>query len=146
MVITIIGLGLIGGSLARDLRANGFASRLIGVDANAEHCRIALEDGLVDEIGELENACKVADIVVLSIPVNALQKLIVQVLYAIEAHAVVVDMGSTKKEIAQCINGHPMRRRAVLAHPMAGTEYSGPKAAVSNLFHQKAAIICDADK
>ncbi|MEO0470524.1 MAG: prephenate dehydrogenase [Bacteroidota bacterium] len=145
MVITIVGLGLIGGSLAKDLRANGFASRLIGVDANAEHGRIAMEEGLVDEIRELEKACKVSDIVVLAVPVNALQKLIAQVLYTIESHAVVVDMGSTKKEIAQQINGHPMRRRAVLAHPMAGTEYSGPQAAVANLFHQKAAIICDAD-
>jgi prephenate dehydrogenase len=143
MTITIIGLGLIGGSLALDLRTNGFASHLIGVDNNEAHCRIALEDGLVDEIASLERACMQADIVVLAVPVNAILKLLPKVLDLVSADAVVIDMGSTKGEISQRIANHPQRNRAVLAHPMAGTEYSGPKAAVSNLFHGKAAILCE---
>ncbi|MEM6344005.1 MAG: prephenate dehydrogenase [Bacteroidota bacterium] len=143
MKITIIGLGLIGGSLALDLRANGFAHHLIGVDNNEDHCRIALEEGLVDEILELEFACKRADIVVLAIPVNAIMKLLPQVLNLVDEQTVVIDMGSTKGEIASAIYEHPLRARVVLAHPMAGTEYSGPLAAVSNLFQHKAAILCD---
>lgn len=143
MKITIIGLGLIGGSLALDLRANGFARHLIGVDNNGEHCRIALEEGLVDEIADLEAGCRSADIVVLAVPVNAIMKVLPIILTHINPNAVVIDMGSTKGEIGRSIEDHPLRARTVLAHPMAGTEYSGPLAAVSNLFQHKAAILCD---
>lgn len=143
MVITIIGLGLIGGSLAKDLRANGLASHLIGVDANPEHTRVALEIGLVDEILELEAGCRMADIVALAVPVNAILKLFPQVLDYVRPTSLVVDMGSTKAEIAEVIRTHPKRSRAVIAHPMAGTEFSGPTAAKNNLFQGKAAIICD---
>lgn len=146
MTIGIIGLGLIGGSLALDLRANGFASELIGADNNAEHCRIALAEGLIDEVHSTEEVCRKADIVVLAIPVNAILKVISSTLNWIRKEAVVVDMGSTKGEIAQKIADHPLRHRVVLAHPMAGTEYSGPKAAVSNLFQHKAAILCETEK
>lgn len=146
MTIGIIGLGLIGGSLALDLRANGFASHLIGVDNKAEHCRIALEEELVDEITDLETASKRADILILAIPVNAILQLMPQVMDLIHPEAVVVDMGSTKGEIALRIADHPRRNRAVLAHPMAGTEYSGPKAAVPNLFQHKAAILCQTQR
>lgn len=145
MTISIIGLGLIGGSLALDLRANGFASHLIGVDSNPEHARIALDSGMVDEICPLEEACIVSDIAVLAIPVGAVLTLMPRALSLISSEGVLVDMGSTKAEIAAAIARHPQRGRAVIAHPMAGTEYSGPQAAVSNLFHGKAAIICDAD-
>lgn len=143
MNITIIGLGLIGGSLALDLRANGFASHLIGVDANTKHTRIALENGLVDEIMDLAEACQEAEIVVLAVPVNAIIKLMPLVLEYIGEHTVVIDMGSTKAEIAEAVALHEKRSQVVMAHPMAGTEFSGPKAAVSNLFQRKAAIICD---
>ncbi|MEM7371333.1 MAG: prephenate dehydrogenase [Bacteroidota bacterium] len=146
MVISIVGIGLIGGSLALDLRANGFASKLIGVDQHPEHCKTALDLGLVDEILPLEDACKNADLVVLAIPVGAIISLFPRVLSLIPSRGVVVDMGSTKGEISSCIAEHPWRRRAVIAHPMAGTEYSGPKAAVPHLFHGKAAIICEAEK
>ncbi len=143
MVITIIGLGLIGGSLALDLRANGFASRLIGVDQSEEHCEIALKNQLVDEILTLEKACWESDMILLAIPVSAIAGCFPEILTAIPQNCVVIDMGSTKKEIAELLANHPRRGRAVLAHPMAGTEYSGPQAAVKNLFHGKAAIICD---
>lgn len=145
MTIAIVGLGLIGGSLALDLRANGFATHLIGVDAHPEHCRLALLDGLVDEVASLEEACTVADLVVLAVPVNAVLRLFPQVLDYLGPEAVAVDMGSTKARIAESIAGHPRRERAVIAHPMAGTEFSGPRAAVNNLFQGKAAIICDAE-
>lgn len=143
MNITIIGLGLIGGSLALDLRANGFANHLMGVDANEAHARIALEDGLVDEIKDLASGCRDANIVVLAVPVNAIIHLLPKVLKHVSNDTLVIDMGSTKAEIAEAIKDHPQRAQIVMAHPMAGTEYSGPKAAVSNLFQRKAAIICD---
>lgn len=143
MTITIIGLGLIGGSLALDLRANGFASELIGVDAQPEHVHIALEEGLVDEVAELAEACARADVVVLAVPVNAILKLIPEVLLYVRPDATVIDMGSTKGEIARQIASLPRREQIVIAHPMAGTEFSGPRAALSNLFHGKAAIICN---
>ncbi|MDW3648165.1 MAG: prephenate dehydrogenase [Bacteroidia bacterium] len=143
MIVSIIGLGLIGGSLALDLRSNGFASRLIGVDLKREHQEQAMELGLVDEIMEWEEACKVADILILTVPVSAILKQLPKALDLVREDALVMDMGSTKSEIKQSISGHPKRKRAVLAHPMAGTEYSGPKAAIHNLFHRKVAIICD---
>lgn len=146
MVISIVGIGLIGGSLALDLRANGFATKIIGVDQHPDHGRIALEKGLVDEMMGIEEACKMSDVVVLAIPVGAIIELFPKILSLIPSRGVVVDMGSTKAEISQCIADHPWRRRAVIAHPMAGTEYSGPNAAVPNLFHGKAAIICEAEK
>ena len=143
MQISIIGLGLIGGSLALDLRANGFASYLRGVDARQDHAETALQLGLIDEINDLETACRESDIVILAVPVNALIALFPKVLDYISPDATVIDMGSTKEEIARVIATHPKRERAVLAHPMAGTEYSGPKAAINHLFHNKAAIICN---
>ena len=146
MTITIVGLGLIGGSLALDLRANGFASKLIGVDQSPAHQQIALEKGLVDAFCPLEAACKIADIVIIAVPVSHILDLFPLALDYIQDHAVVIDMGSTKKEIQACIADHPRRKRAVLGHPMAGTEYSGPTAAIPHLFHSKAAIICDTEK
>ncbi len=143
MTITIVGIGLIGGSLALDLQANGFADRILGVDENPIHAEQAVSLGLVHEMVPLAVGCQQADLVVLAIPVNAILATIPQVLDLIQPQGVVVDMGSTKGEIARIIDSHPRRQRAVLAHPMAGTEYSGPKAAINHLFHNKAAILCN---
>jgi prephenate dehydrogenase len=146
MTIAIIGLGLIGGSLALDLRANGFAEHILGVDNNPGHQQKALSLGLVDEVVSLQEACQEAELLVLAIPVNALLKLLPEVLDLISDEQVVTDMGSTKSLILDQVGSHPRRGRYVAAHPMAGTEFSGPEAAVSHLFHQKAAIICNAEE
>lgn len=146
MTICIIGLGLIGGSLALDLRANGFARHLIGVDANPLHGSIALQEGIVDEVLSLEEATKRADLIILAIPVNAIIDQLPAVLDVIDDDTIVIDMGSTKVKIAESINNHPRRKQVVLAHPMAGTEYSGPKAAFEGLFLKKVAIICEKEK
>ncbi|MEM6633253.1 MAG: prephenate dehydrogenase [Bacteroidota bacterium] len=143
MVVTVVGLGLIGGSLALDLRANGFANSLIGVDQSAQHCQQALDRNLVDKVLPLEQACWESDIILLAIPVGAIVDVLPQVLTRISKQCVVMDMGSTKEEISRLLKGHSRRGRCVLAHPMAGTEYSGPMAAVKNLFQGNAAIICD---
>ena len=146
MNVAIVGIGLIGGSMARDLRANGFASHIIGVDLNPQHQEQALALGLVDEICELEMAVKMADLILLAIPVNAISDLLPPILNGIHISTTVVDMGSTKAELAEKLKDHPMRRRLVLAHPMAGTEYSGPTAAIHRLFQDKAAIICNQEE
>lgn len=142
MIVSIIGLGLIGGSLALDLKSNGFASKILGCDKNPDHQHQALELKLVDKVVPLEAACSEADIVILAVPVSTILDLLPKVLDLIQDHAMVMDMGSTKSEIQERISTHPKRNRAVLAHPMAGTEYSGPKAAIHNLFHRKVALIC----
>lgn len=144
MTITVVGIGLIGGSLMIDLRKRGFASHIIGVDANIRHRNIAELTGLVDETDTLENAVDKSDLIVLATPVNAICKLIPQVLDRIAGTTkVVTDMGSTKAGIARAAENHPGRGRYVALHPMAGTEYSGPLAAIGKLFDYKAAIICD---
>lgn len=142
MIISIIGLGLIGGSLALDLRSNGFATRIIGSDANPKHQKQALDLQLVDEVMDWEDACQEGDLIILAVPVSAILDLLPKTLDLIKTDAVVMDMGSTKSEIQEKIAQHPKRNRAVLAHPMAGTEYSGPEAAIHNLFHRKVALIC----
>lgn len=146
MRTAVIGLGLIGGSMAIDLRRAGAASALIGVDKSKTNCKRALERGLVDEIGDLEEAVAGADLVITAIPVNAIKSVVLQVLDHISDGAVVIDTGSTKSGICKAIAHHPRRSQFVAAHPLAGTENSGPDAAFSGLFAQKTNIICDKEK
>lgn len=118
------------------------SDRIVGVDSNTEHCRQALELGLVDEILPLEKAIAQSDVIILAVPVGALASLLPQVLDQVEAQ-VVIDMGSTKSMLANLVQNHPKRGRFVAAHPMWGTEYSGPAAALDNAFENKAVILCD---
>lgn len=144
MTITIVGIGLIGGSLAVDLRKRKFASKIIGVDSSIRHQNIAQLTGLVDEIDTLENAVDKSELIILSTPVSTNSKLINIILDRIKGTSkVVTDMGSTKLGISLACKEHPARGRFVAAHPMAGTEYSGPLAAIGKLFDYKNVIICD---
>ena len=144
MTTAIIGIGLIGGSLATDLRKRGFATRIIGVDSNVQHRNIAMLCGLVDETDTLENAVDKSDLIILCTPVDTNCVMLPSILDMIAGtNKVVTDMGSTKASIAEVSKGHPARGRYVAAHPMAGTEYSGPLAAHSRLFDYKMSIICD---
>jgi prephenate dehydrogenase len=144
MTIAVVGIGLIGGSLMVDLRKRGFAKKIIGVDSNVRHQNIALLTGLVDEIDTLDNAVKKSDFIILSAPVNTNCALLPKILDKIAGTSkVVTDMGSTKVSIAKASKDHPGRGRYVAVHPMAGTEYSGPLAAIGKLFDYKPAIICD---
>lgn len=142
--LAVVGLGLIGGSMAIDLKRRGFAGHVIGVDRDKLHAATALRIGLVDEIAELEDALARAEVVLLAVPVDATLELLPSLLDRIGGHQVVTDVASTKTSIVQHVRRHPNRRRYVPSHPMAGTEYSGPWAAFSGLFDSKAAIICDA--
>lgn len=142
MTITIIGLGLIGGSIGLELKTKRFADRIIGVDKNPEHCRIALERGLVDEVHKLVYAIQQSDLIILAIPVDGIRSQLPFILDYV-THQAVTDMGSTKLSIVESVKDHPRRSNYVPSHPMAGTEFSGPEAALPGLFNKKVAIICD---
>ncbi len=144
MTVAVVGIGLIGGSLMVDLRKRGFAEKIIGVDTNVRHQNIALLTGLVDEIATLEEAIDKSELIVLSTPVSTNCKMLPHILDKISGtNKVVTDMGSTKASIARASENHKARGRYVAVHPMAGTEYSGPLAAIGKLFDYKTAIICD---
>ncbi len=140
--IAIVGTGLIGGSMALRLRETGLAAKLVGVDASADNCRIAIERGLVDACMELEEAVSKSDVVILAIPVDAIVKLLPGLLEIVDKQ-IVVDLGSTKAQLTDAVKGHQKRGRYVAAHPMWGTEYSGPSAAVEGAFANKAVILCN---
>ncbi len=140
--IAIVGVGLIGGSMALQLHEKKLSSRLIGVEASAQHAEQALEYELVDEVLPLDEAIEAADVIILSVPVNVQVNLLPQILDKV-TDQIVVDMGSTKSDLIAAIQSHPNRGRYVATHPMWGTEYSGPTAAVKGAFEGKAVIICN---
>lgn len=143
MKVTVVGLGLIGGSLAIDLRKTGLATELVGVDANTAHGERAVHLKIVDRIADENEAFASADLVIFAIPVNLLAGKLPQVLDSIGKHTVVMDVGSTKAQICKAVVNHPKRAQFVAAHPIAGTENSGPDAAFSGLFTGKTTIICE---
>lgn len=143
MTITIIGIGLIGGSMAISLKENGFAARIIGVDKSQENLDKAIRRRLIDEDMSLEDAIEVSDIIIISTPVDVMMHLLPKVLDKIGDKQVVIDVGSTKIKLLESIKAHPRRAQFVATHPMAGTEYSGPEAAVPNLFEGKCTVLCD---
>jgi prephenate dehydrogenase len=146
MTIAVVGIGLIGGSLMLDLRKRKFTDRIIGVDNNTQHRNIALLCGIIDEADTLENAVDRSDLILLCTPVDTNCLLLPVILDRIAGTSkVVADMGSTKAGISEISRDHAGRGRYVAVHPMAGTEYSGPLAAIGKLFDYKIAIICDAE-
>jgi prephenate dehydrogenase len=142
MTIAIIGTGLIGGSIALSLKAENPAIHIIGVDNNQEHLLKAQQLKLIDGYASLEDAIRQSEMVILTIPVNGIITLLSKVLNLI-TDQVVIDMGSVKQAIVSTVNNHPKRRQYVAAHPMAGTENSGPQAAVPNLFKNKNMVLCN---
>ena len=145
-VVGVIGLGLIGGSLALDLRRRGFASRTLGVEKDPVAAQAALTIGLVDEVTDLDTCVKKADIIVVAVPVGAAVKLVTQILDKIGDNQIVIDVCSTKEQICRATQYHPRRGQFVSTHPMAGTEYSGPWAAQPGLFDGRACIFCDSEE
>ncbi|MGB2414706.1 MAG: prephenate dehydrogenase [Flavobacteriaceae bacterium] len=143
--VSIIGVGLIGGSFALDLKHFIPEVHITGIDQNETHLTEAISLGIVDQIGSM-NSLKTADLVVLAIPVNAALKILPQVLNLISDQAVVIDMGSTKEAICKAVSTHPRRAQFLATHPIAGTEFSGPSAAINGLFKNKTNIICELEK
>lgn len=147
MNISIVGLGLIGGSIAKELKTRSLGTiSVTGVDKNVEHSKRAIELGLVEEVVELAVAIEKSDVIIISVPVNIIESILPSILDKISDTQVVIDVGSTKSDICKSIVTHPRRNRFVAAHPLAGTEFSGPDAAIMNLFNGKKNIVCEKDK
>ena len=142
--LVVIGLGLIGGSLARDLKLR-MDFKVYGVDQNLDHINKAIELGIIDEEGTLDDVADAA-VVIVAVPVNVMPKVVSQVLDKVGLETLVFDVGSVKNEICKEVEYHPNRKNFVAAHPLAGTEFSGPEAAILNLFDDKVNIVCEADK
>ncbi len=145
MNIAIVGVGLIGGSIGIRLKETKFCEKLIGVERNETNQKKALQLGLVDEIQSLEEALKSRKVLILTVPVDAIMGILPGMLDKV-TDQVIIDMGSTKSNILHLIQDHPNRGRYVAAHPMAGTEYSGPEAAIPNLFKDKMMVYVEAFK
>ncbi len=146
MVISIIGVGLLGGSFALSLREKYPLIKFVGVDTSPVNQKIALAKGIVDEILTLEEALQVSELNVLATPVDAIRKLLPVMLDQIPEGRTIMDLGSTKELICKLVDEHPKRSQFVAVHPMAGTENSGPGAAFPGLLPNKNVIICDKSK
>ena len=142
MKVTVIGLGLIGGSMALDLKSQ-ISVQVYGVDKNESHRNTAISLGLVDDVVDFEVGVEWADVIIVAIPVDGIEGILNDILDAMNEHTIVIDMGSTKSQICQSVAHHSKRGRYVSAHPLAGTEFSGPEAALKSLFLGKKNIVCD---
>ncbi|ACT94352.1 prephenate dehydrogenase [Dyadobacter fermentans] len=146
MIISIIGVGLLGGSFALGLREKYPHVKFVGVDNSSVNQKIALAKGIVDEILTLDEALQVSELNVLATPVDAITKLLPYMLDHLPDGRTITDLGSTKELICKLVDKHPKRGQFVAAHPMAGTENSGPGAAFRELLEGKNVIICDKEK
>ncbi|MDC6361338.1 MULTISPECIES: prephenate dehydrogenase [Flavobacteriaceae] len=145
MNVVVIGIGLIGGSFAKDVKQLFPEAHIIGIDKNSSHLDEALELNLIDEKGDY-GVLASADVVYVSIPVNALVHELPKILDAVGDETVVLDAGSTKRLICESVANHPKRRNFMACHPIAGTEFSGPSAAINGLYEGKTNIICEVEK
>ncbi len=150
MKVGIIGLGLIGGSMAIDLKRKGFAQEVLGVENEPVNAAAAEKIGLVDRVVSLDECARESDLVILAVPVGAAVRMLPMILDKFaevdDVHKIVIDVCSTKEHLARSVKYHPARRQYVASHPMAGTEYSGPWAAMPGLFDGHACIICDSEE
>lgn len=145
MRVAIVGVGLIGGSIALTLKQKNAVEKIIGVDKNDLNLAKASKLGIIDESASLNQAIAQCDVIVLSVPVDAILTLLPGILDQVDRQ-VVIDLGSTKRMILEVVENHPKRGRLVASHPMAGTEYSGPEAAYDGLFKDKVMVYTDATK
>jgi prephenate dehydrogenase len=144
--VTIVGVGLISGSFSLALKDRGLVRNVIGVSRTASSIEKALELGLIDEALPLEEAVKKSDLVYVAIPVDVTIPVMKQVMDLVTDRQIVADAGSTKQALCESLADHPMRRRFVATHPMWGTEYSGPEAAVRDAFKGRTCVICEKEK
>ncbi len=139
-------MGLIGGSFALSLRDHGLADEIVGVDTSADNAAKALELGLVDRIVSHDEAVACGDLIVLATPVDITPVLATRILNRVRPGQTVMDMGSIKEELCEVIEQHPARGRFVATHPMWGTEFSGPSAAVHGAFTGRTTVICEGER
>mgnify|MGYP001039264546 CR=1 FL=1 len=143
--IYIIGIGLIGGSLALNIKKLNPNAVIYGIDNNAEHLEEALSLNIIDAKAKIDDIVN-ADLIVLSIPVDSSVIELPNILDTVSDDALVIDVGSTKTDICNVVANHPKRRNFLATHPISGTEFSGPKAAFLELFQNKTNIICEVEQ
>ncbi|BDB56629.1 prephenate dehydrogenase [Flavobacterium ammonificans] len=145
MKVVVIGIGLIGGSMVLDIKALHPDATILGIDANENHLQEAIDLGVVEKAGSTEDLAD-ADFVIVSVPVDIALVVLPQVLDAVGENTIVFEVGSTKLPICEAVANHPKRRNYIATHPIAGTEFSGPSAAIKGLFQEKTNIICEVEK
>ena len=145
MKVYVIGIGLIGGSMALDIQTLHKDAVIIGVDANENHLEQAIKLGIIHQKSELKDVID-ADFVILAVPVDIALGLLPKILDIVSDDTLVFEVGSTKSPICEAVMNHPKRRNFLATHPIAGTEFSGPTAAIRNLFVDKTNIICEVEK
>ena len=146
MTAAVIGLGLIGGSLALNLKDKGLCDTVIGVDNSADNAEKALSLGIVDAAVSLDDAVRQADFIAVATPVDTIPVIVTKILNKVTPKQVVMDTGSIKQELCEIIGMHPNRGRFVATHPMWGTEYSGPEAAKHDAFTGRTVVICENER
>lgn len=144
--VTIVGVGLISGSFALALKDHGLVKKIIGVSRTGQSAKRAQELGIIDEICSLEEAIPQSDLIYVAIPVDVSIPVMAKVMDLVNDEQIVVDAGSTKAALCASLENHPKRSRFVASHPMWGTEFSGPEAAVHKAFVGRACVICEKDK
>jgi prephenate dehydrogenase len=145
MKVVVVGIGLIGGSMVLDIKALHPEATVLGMDANENHLQQAIDLGVVEKVGTSEDLAD-ADFVIVSVPVDVALVVLPQVLDAVGENTIVFEVGSTKLPICEAVANHPKRRNYIATHPIAGTEFSGPTAAIKGLFQGKTNIICEVEK
>ncbi|TDE02938.1 prephenate dehydrogenase [Flavobacterium hiemivividum] len=145
MKVYIIGIGLIGGSMALDIKTLNPEATVYGIDSNESHMQEALVLGVVDAAASIEDIVD-ADFVILSVPVDVALVVLPKVLDVVGKNTIVFEVGSTKAPICEAVSNHPKRRNFIATHPIAGTEFSGPSAAIKGLFEGKTNIICEVER
>ncbi len=145
MNVFVIGIGLIGGSMVKDIKALNPEAVIYGIDTDDKHVEQALAIQLIDKKASYQDL-SIADMVIVSVPVDVTLSVLPNVLDVVNDNAVVLDAGSTKALICDAVTSHPKRRNYLACHPIAGTEFSGPTAAINGLFHGKTNIICEVEK
>ena len=143
--VFVVGVGLIGGCFALDIKKLHPSCTILGIDKNEAHLEEAIQLGVIDEKATFEDLDK-ADLVVVAIPVDAALKVLPSVLDHVSDKAIVFDAGSTKEDICAKVKDHPNRRNYLAVHPIAGTEHSGPSAAIHGLYKNKTNIICEVEE
>ena len=145
MNVFIVGIGLIGGSMAKDIKRLYPLSIIYGIDTDEAHLGEAEKLGLIDNRATYKQL-SLADIVIVGIPVDVIVQELPKILDAVRDEAVVLDAGSTKSLICKAVEHHPKRRNFLACHPISGTEFSGPSAAIYGLYKGKTNIICEVEK
>jgi prephenate dehydrogenase len=144
--VTIVGVGLIGGSFSLALKDHGLVNKVIGVSRSGVTARKALELGIIDEVLPLDEAVKQSDLIYVAIPVDVTLPVMKTILDLLTPQQIAADAGSTKDALCKFVSDHPNRGRFVATHPMWGTEYSGPEAAVHDAFRGRTCVICEREK